>query len=125
LNPVLIDSDVLIEVTRGRDQAILDRWDQLSRSETPLFCSPVSVAELWHGALPKEHATLDALFVVIECLPIDSTLGRRAGGYLQQFAKSHHLELGDAVIAATASIHGLRLWTRNRRYYPMADISFY
>jgi predicted nucleic acid-binding protein len=49
----------------------------------------------------------------------------RAGEYLRIFAKSHHVELGDALIAATVSIHNLDLWTRNRRHYPMKDVSFY
>jgi len=49
----------------------------------------------------------------------------RAGDYLKRYAKSHHVELGDALIAATASIHKLELWTRNRRHYPMNDVAFY
>jgi predicted nucleic acid-binding protein len=125
LSPVLIDSDILIEVSRARDQAVLDRWDELSRSEVALLCSPVTVAELWHGARPMENSTLDALFAAFHCVPIDSKIGVRAGDYLRQYWKSHHVELGDALIAATASIHKLKLWTRNRRHYPMKDISFY
>ena len=125
MKSVLIDSDILIEVSRARDAALLSRWDQLSRSGTPLFCSPVTVAELWHGARPHEHATLNALFSAIPCVPIDSTIGIRAGEYLRSFARSHHAELGDALIAATASIHKFNLWTRNRRHYPMKDVAFY
>jgi predicted nucleic acid-binding protein len=125
LKSVLIDSDILIEVSRARDQSILARWDQLSRSNSPLLCSPVTVAELWHGARPQEHSTLDALFLVIQCIPIDVEIGVRAGEYLRIFAKSHYVELGDALIAATVSIHNLDLWTRNRRHYPMKDVSFY
>jgi predicted nucleic acid-binding protein len=121
----LIDSDILIEVSRGRDNVLLARWDQLSRSDTPLLCSPVTVAELWHGARPNEHRTLHALFAAIHCIPIDTNIGIRAGEYLQQYAKSHHLELGDAFIAATVSLHDLELWTRNRKHYPMKDIAFY
>jgi len=41
------------------------------------------------------------------------------------FAKSHSVELGDALIAATASAHGLELWTRNRRHYPMKGLAFF
>jgi len=33
--------------------------------------------------------------------------------------------LGDALIAATVSIHKLELWTRNRRHYPMGDVAFF
>ncbi len=125
MKSVLIDSDILIEVSRARDHTVLARWDELSRSEVALLCSPVTVAELWHGARPKEHGTLEALFAAIHCVSIDSKIGVRAGNYLRQYAMSHHVELGDALIAATASIHNLELWTRNRRHYPMKDIAFF
>ena len=49
-------------------------------------------------------------------------IGRRAGGYLRQFRRSHGLDIGDALIAATAAVHGCALWTRNRKHYPMKDI---
>lgn len=125
MKSVLIDSDILIEVSRARDAAVLTRWDQLSRSDIPLLCSPVTIAELWHGARPQEHAALNALFSAIRAIPIDATIGIRAGEYLRLFSKSHHVELGDALIAATVSIHNLELWTRNRRHYPMKDVAFY
>jgi predicted nucleic acid-binding protein len=35
------------------------------------------------------------------------------------------LELGDALIAAAATTSGVRLWTRNRKHYPMADVRFH
>jgi predicted nucleic acid-binding protein len=35
------------------------------------------------------------------------------------------LTLADALIAAAASTSGLRLWTRNRRHYPMDDLAFF
>lgn len=125
MRSVLIDSDILIEVSRARDSSILARWDRLSRGDTPLLCSPVTVAELWHGARSNERETFAALFAAINCVPIDTEIGVRAGQYLRLFYKSHHVELGDALIAATVSIHNLELWTRNRRHYPMKDIAFY
>ena len=125
MKALLIDSDILIEVSRARDQDLLARWDALSRSSTALFCSPVTIAELWHGARPQEYQTLKTLFAAINCVPIDAPIGQRAGDFLRQFAKSHHVELGDALIAASASVHNLGLWTRNRRHYPMKGLSFY
>jgi len=68
---------------------------------------------------------IEALFGAITCVPIDADTGRRAGEYLRRYARSHSVELGDALIAATASIHNLELWTRNRRHYPMKEICFY
>ena len=125
MKAVLIDSDILIEVSRARDSAVLARWDRLSQGDTALLCSPVTVAELWHGARPQEHAALSGLFAAVNCIPIDLKIGQLAGEYLRQYSKSHHVELGDALIAATVSVHNLELWTRNRRHYPMKDIQFY
>ncbi len=125
MTPVLIDSDILIEVARNRDKSLLARWDELSRSDALIACSPVTVAELWHGARPHEYKLLEELFSCMTCVPIEADIGRRAGDYLRQFARSHQVELGDALIGATASIHQLALWTRNRKHYPMTDCSFF
>ena len=125
MKAVLVDSDILIEVARGRDESILARWKEMAESDSMLLCSPVTVAELWHGARPAEHKLLTALFASIVCVPIDAETGRTAGDFLRQYAKSHHVELGDALIAAAASIHKVPLWTRNRRHYPMRDVEFH
>ena len=125
MKAVLLDSDVLIEVARGRDRTLLARWEHLSRSDAAIFCSPVTIAELWHGVRPQEGKALEDLFGSMTTLPIDAEVGRRAGEYLRQFAKSHRVELGDALIAATAAIHKVALWTRNRRHYPESDVLFF
>jgi predicted nucleic acid-binding protein len=35
------------------------------------------------------------------------------------------VELGDALIAATAVQSKAALWTRDRKHYPMKELSFY
>jgi len=125
LKVVLIDSDILIEVSRARDNAILAQWDELSQGNVLIACSPVTIAELWRGVRPHEQQSLRDLLAVLTCVPIDAAIGQRAGDYMRQFAKSHNVELGDALIAATAAVHKTELWTRNRRHYPMKDILFY
>jgi predicted nucleic acid-binding protein len=122
---VLVDSDILIEVSQGKDAAILDRWTALAESDDIVLVSPVSVAELWHGARPAEHHALSDLFEALACPAIGAGIAREAGDYLRQYRKSHNLELGDALIAATAATQKAALWTRNRKHYPMKDITFY
>lgn len=90
-----------------------------------LLCSPVTVAEIWQGARPREYPLTEELFAVLVPVPIDAEIGRRAGEYLREYARSHSVELGDALIAATASVHKLALWARNRKHYPMEGLSFY
>ncbi len=122
MSAVLVDSDVLVEVLKQGDREILSRWDELGRSEGVVVYSPVSAAEIWQGARDGEQDSITALFSVMTCAPIDAEIGRKAGEYLRLFHRSHGVELGDALIAATAAIHKLQLWTRNRRHYPMKEL---
>jgi predicted nucleic acid-binding protein len=122
---VLVDSDVLIEIMRGRDAAMIERWAELAESDDVVLCSPVSVAELWRGARRREHKALSDLFGALLCVPVDAETGRRAGEYLRIYHKSHAVELGDALIAAAAAQNRAALWTRNRKHYPMKRLMFY
>ncbi len=122
---VLVDSDTLIEIFRGRDQRIIDSWRSLQSPAHALMCSPVSVCELWQGVRPAEAAALEALFAALICVPVNVEVGRHAGDYLKRYSKSHAVEIADGLIAATAAVHKAMLWTRNRKHYPMRDIDFF
>jgi predicted nucleic acid-binding protein len=122
---VVVDSDILIEVSRGKDTGIISRWTELSRSDVAILYSPVSAAELWAGARPPEHDAIANLFLALTCVPIDAATGQRAGDYLRRYRKSHAVELGDALIAAAAVLNGASLWTRNRKHYPMKELAFF
>ncbi len=122
---VLVDSDILIEVSRGRDAEIVAAWTRLSRSDASVLYSPVSVAELWAGAFPKEHDSLNRLFEALTCTPIDEAVSKKAGQYVRKYGRSHSLEVADALIAASAVASHAELWTRNRRHYPMKELSFF
>lgn len=122
---VLTDSDILREVSRGRDKTMVSQWLELGQSDALILYSAVSAAELWADARPPEYTALDALFDSLLCVPIDAALGRRAGQYLRRYRKSHAVELGDALIAASAVERRARLWTRNRKHYPMPELAFY
>ena len=104
---------------------ILSRWTRLSESEDTLLYSPVTEAELWAGARPHEYQAITDLFLALLCVPVDREIGRQAGDYLRQYRKSHSLELPDALIASTAVLSQAELWTRNRKHYPMKELSFF
>jgi len=74
---VLVDSDVLIEVSRGRDAQILSRWAELGQSEGAILYSPVTAAELWAGARPRRASSAHESFRVLLCAPIDGETGRK------------------------------------------------
>jgi predicted nucleic acid-binding protein len=52
---ILIDSDVLIELSGGRNEDVLGKWAKLADAGPLLLCSPVTVAELCYGARPNEY----------------------------------------------------------------------
>ena len=122
---VLVDSDILIEVSRGRNADIVSKWIGLSNSDAAVLYSPVSVAELWAGARPSEGDALNNLFQALTCSPIDEEAGHRAGVYLHQYRRSHGVEVADALIAAAVVANNAELWTRNRKHYPMKEVSFF
>jgi predicted nucleic acid-binding protein len=122
---VLVDSDILIEVSRARDSAVVEKWMELSESDALILFSPVTAAELWAGARVSEYPKLEALFKALVCVPADASVGHRAGEYLRRYRKSHSVEPGDAFIAAAAVASGGHLWTRNRKHYPMPELTFY
>ncbi len=69
-----------------------------------------------------EETDTEELLALFTIQPADEAVARRAGKYLNQFAASHRLELGDSMIAATAQVLGAELITRNVKHYPMSDI---
>ena len=122
---VLVHSDILVEVLRERRPEIVQDWISLISSGQPLFYSPVSMAEIRHGMRAQETEIIQRTFAAMTCVPIGEEIGRKAGDYLQMFHKSHALALGDALIAASASVHDLKLWTQNRKHFPMKDLALY
>jgi predicted nucleic acid-binding protein len=68
---------------------------------------------------------VESLFLVLEPVHLSIDIGRRAGRYLQSYSRSHGVELGDALIAAAASVNEIPLWTLNRRHFPMRDVRFF
>lgn len=122
---VLLDSGIVIEVLRGRNQAILVQWSELAESQAPILISPIIFAEIGAGALAHEMPAINRFFAPLVCVAIDQKIGELAGEYLRQYGKSHNLKIADALIAASAVQNQAELWTRNRKHYPTQDLKFY
>lgn len=122
---VLIDSDILIDILCSRDSSLFADWQELVLAGAAIFYSPVSAAEIWAGARTDEQKIIRELFHALICVPIDLSIGELAGEFLRLYGKSHNLKIGDALIAASAHLSRAALWTRNRKHYPMKQLSFY
>lgn len=99
--------------------------EELDESGIQTLCTPVSYAEVFAGVRAGEEPVTQAFFEARGEIPLDGPIGRLAGSYLARYARSHGLELGNALIAAAAVSFGVVLWTLNRKHYPMSDVRFY
>jgi predicted nucleic acid-binding protein len=116
--PYLLDSDVLIDISRNTAAAI----DYVDALPATWVISQVSAMELLVGARDKrEVAYLDAFLSSYPIVPLSDSVGKRAYRLLMNFAKSHGLHVFDSLIAATALEQRLTLVTRNRRHFAMID----
>src|SRR5437016_5478985 len=116
---MLVDSDVLIWHLRGH-AAASQRLNMLPS----LIISAVTWLELLQGfrnrmemqAVQKSLSMRHA-----ERLPLTPAITEQAISLMENLALSHGLQLGDALIAATALTHGLTLLTANVKHFRAVD----
>lgn len=116
--PFLIDSNVLIDVSRGNAAAI----KYVDALPEPWSISQVTAMELIVGARDKrELATIDGFLAMYPVVPLSDSIGARAYQLLKTYAKSHGLHVFDSLVAATAMEKTLTLVTLNRKHYQMIE----
>lgn len=112
---MLIDTDVLIWCLRGNPKAI----KAIDGLENRLI-SQITRMELILGCRNKTKITLLKRFLVEGGFRVIA-LGREIGSRAYLYLEEKHLSLGvglpDALIAATASLQGLPLFTANAKYF--------
>ena len=98
---LLVDTDYFVDHLRGAHE--------LRRGGHRLFYSVITRAELFAGTTGSDLVV--RLLSAFRELPVDREVAEHAG----RIRRESGLRLPDAVIAATAVVHGLALATRNRR----------
>jgi predicted nucleic acid-binding protein len=112
----LLDTVILVDLMRLNSQAIAAVGNL---PERPCYCD-VSVMELYAGArAQREESEIDQQLRKFQRVAIGPEIYRRAGSHLKHFQASHGTGVGDALIAATAEHHGLKLATLNVKHFPM------
>ena len=115
MTPFLIDTDVLIDFSRGYAPAV--EWMGERRNQ-PLV-SVITIAELRASMRAGEEPALETLFDALVAIPVDEQITGRAGNLRREFGPSHGTGLADALIAASAIMNKARLITLNAKHYPM------
>lgn len=112
---MLIDTDVLIWMTRGHAGAAARL-----QSLVPWRISAVTYIELVQGCRNKQEMARIKKGLAMcntEVLPITEAISTKAMELIEQYALSHSLQLGDALIAATALEHQLPVLTANAKHF--------
>jgi len=75
---------------------------------------------------PDEAYQTQKLLARFVTYDLDRTIADRAGDYIREYrAKGIALSVPDAVIAATAVVHSLRLVTLNVKDFPMPEVRLF
>lgn len=115
---LLLDTDVLVEYLRGREDAI----EYLESLDSDLYVSAISVAELFVGVRNREEEeSLSQFIMAFTVVPVAEKIARLGGLYRRDHGPGSGTGLADALIAATAMESGARLVTFNWRHFPMIE----
>ena len=103
--PYLIDSDVLIDISRGKPAA----REYIDALPEGWAISQISALELIVGARDnRDLADIDTFLSAYVIVPLQRSTGSRAYELLKRYAKSHGLHVFDSLVAAIAIEEGLR-----------------
>lgn len=116
MNFVLIDTDVLIDLSANVKQAI----DTVKALETEftVAVSTITVMELTVGCRNKtELRNMERFLERFEVCPLTEKVSSLAVGLLKKYRLSHGLLLPDALVASTVIANDIPLASKNQRDY--------
>ena len=116
---IILDTDVLVWVLR-KNKEIKDKLIKATvETDGSLYITPIQIAEIYAGIRESEEKITEKFLNSFNIILIDTQIGELAGRFINQYRKSHSVEMADAIIAAASIVNNFRLWTLNKKHYPM------
>ncbi|MBN1664228.1 MAG: type II toxin-antitoxin system VapC family toxin [Deltaproteobacteria bacterium] len=110
---ILCDTNVIIEVLK-KNAIVIQTLEKIGLDKISI--SVVTAMELYYGALNKTELKKIKLHLSsIRIFHIDEEISITAAELIERYAKSHGLQIPDALIAATSLSHNLKLYTGNKK----------
>ncbi|MCC7309301.1 MAG: type II toxin-antitoxin system VapC family toxin [Acidobacteria bacterium] len=117
---IIVDSDILILVSRDDPTAVL--FVENLEKTRGVAISAVSAFELVIGSLNKtDQASIAKFLSRFEHIHIAEDISETALKLLERYRLSHGLLMADALIAATALLNDLEFVTRNTKDFRFID----
>jgi predicted nucleic acid-binding protein len=117
----MFDTDIFIWVQRGNVKAA----HLIEREEERLLSLQTYLELLQCAENRRQHEQTRSFLKTFgfATLPLTENIGHRAAVYIEEYALSHGLRAGDAIVAATAAEHGLTLCTGDGKHFsPIRDL---
>ncbi len=117
MKPIFVDTDILIDYSKGHSRFLETLLAGQERGESELFINPVVVAEFMTDRLlrdKKKRAQAMDFLQLFSFKDVTKSVGSVAGELLREGQIAF---LGDAMIAATCIICGFQLATRNAKHF--------
>jgi len=113
---ILVDTDILIDVGRGEQDAV--EYLESLEDESRLAISVVTQMELLVGCANKrEQRAVERFVRRFEVFPLTEAISDEAVALLGEYRLSHGLLIADALIAATAIVQEAPLVSKNQKDY--------
>ncbi|MEQ1704547.1 MAG: type II toxin-antitoxin system VapC family toxin [Rickettsiales bacterium] len=112
----VIDTDVLIDATRG----FVDSLAFFEKYEDEISVSVITFSEIYSGFKnDKEERRVMAFCNLFERIEVNEEIAILAGRFRKKYGKSHGSGIIDCIIAATAHYEDATLVTLNKKHFPM------
>ncbi len=108
---IVFDTTILVDHLRNFNPAT-DLLKKVRNKEIIVYISSLTEAELFAGkdsADEKKRLLLSELISLFTKIDINNEVAKKAG----EFKRKYNVLLDDSIIAATAAIQKLKLWTKN------------
>ena len=114
--PVVIDTDILIDFGLDRDDAV-NTMAVLEKNYL-LSTSVITAMELYSGCRSKKDIKkVEELIADLRISFVSKSISERAFDLMKKYRSSHGVEINDMLIAATAIETGAKMISKNQKHY--------
>ncbi len=117
-----LDSDVLIWHLRGERKALNLLKRLRDKEKFDLWTGAMQRAEVVFFMRPEEEEYTFLFLSQFQTAPVDQRIVDLAGMLYRKWNPQHGTDINDAILAATAIQTGGKIYTLNKKHYPMPEV---